>query len=203
MRGRFITFEGLDGAGKSTHIAAVKSAIEARGVVTIGTREPGGTPLAEQVRSLILGEPMDPLTETLLVFAARQNHLNEVIVPALNRGHWVVCDRFSDASFAYQGGGRGVDKSKIEALERWVHADVQPDLTILFDVPYAVARGRIGSSRELDRFEREAEDFHERVRRAYLERAAASSGRMIAIDAAQSAEIVRERVLATLQRLFR
>jgi dTMP kinase len=203
MRGRFITFEGLDGAGKSTHIAAVKSAIEARGLVTIGTREPGGTPLAEQVRTLLLGESMDPLTETLLVFAARQNHLNEVIFPALNRGDWVVCDRFSDASFAYQGGGRGVDRSKIEALERWVHADLQPDLTILFDVPYEVARGRIGSSRELDRFEREAEDFHDRVRRAYLERAATSSGRIIAIDAAQSAEIVRERVLATLERLFK
>jgi dTMP kinase len=202
IRGRFITFEGLDGAGKSTHIDAVKSAIETRGFATVGTREPGGTPLAEILRGLILAEQMDPLTETLLVFAARQNHLSEVIAPALDRGHWVVCDRFTDASFAYQGGGRGVPNARIDALEQWVHADLQPDLTLLFDVPFEVAHGRIGSTRQLDRVEREAAEFLERVRRAYLQRAAAAVERIVVIDAAQSPEVVRARVLAALDRLF-
>jgi dTMP kinase len=201
-RGKLITFEGLDGAGKSTHIDAVMSRIEARGMVAIGTREPGGTPLSEKIRELILGDPMDPLTETLLVFAARQNHLSDVILPALQRGDWVVCDRFTDASFAYQGGGREVPKAKIELLEQWVHAELQPDLTLLFDVPFEVARNRIGSTRNLDRFEREAGDFHERVRKAYLVRAQESAGRVAVIDAARTPEVVRKQVLATLDRLF-
>lgn len=202
MRGRFITFEGLDGAGKSTHISALKAEIEGRGIATLGTREPGGTPLAEKIRGLILGDPMDPLTETLLVFAARQSHLHEVIVPALSRGDWVVCDRFTDASFAYQGGGRGVNVSNIKMLEHLVHGQLQPDLTILFDVPFEVARGRIGGTRELDRFEREAAEFHERVRQAYLRRAAESVGRIVVVDATRPPDTVRESVIASVERLF-
>lgn len=192
--GKFITFEGLDGAGKSTHIAAAVELLRARGRTVVATREPGGTPLAEKIRTLLLGEPMDLATETLLMFAARQSHLAEVIRPALARGDWVVCDRFTDATYAYQGGGRGVAATRIEALEAWVQEGLQPDLTILFDLPYEVARQRISGDRQLDRFETEAADFHRRVRAAYQQRAEQAPQRFAVLDAAQDPATIRRAV---------
>lgn len=183
MRGKFITFEGLDGAGKSSHIGTVVSLLEGLGRTVASTREPGGTPVGEKLRTLLLGDEMDLETETLLMFAARREHLAKRIRPALDRGDWVVCDRFSDATFAYQGGGRGVSMTRIEQLEQWVHGDLQPDLTLLFDLPYAVARERIGNARALDRFEQEQADFHERVRAAYRLRAERFPQRIRVIDA--------------------
>lgn len=194
MKGRFITFEGLDGAGKSTHIADTAELLRRAGKTVLTTREPGGTPLAEKIRALLLSEPMDLASETLLMFAARQSHLAEQVLPALARGEWVVCDRFTDATFAYQGGGRGVALQKIEDLERWVQGDLQPDLTLLFDLPYEVARERIQQTRSLDRFEREQAEFHHRVRAAYLKRAEASRGRIQIIDAAQSVDNIHKQV---------
>ncbi len=185
-RGKFITFEGIDGAGKSTHIEGVANLIRARGLNVVSTREPGGTPLGEKLRELLLHEPMHLETEALLMFAARREHLAEVIEPALMRGDWVICDRFSDATYAYQGGGRGLDKQKFEALEQWVHGHLQPNLTFLFDLPPEVAGRRIAEQgRELDRFEQEKVDFHARVRAAYLERAAAAPQRICVINADQ------------------
>jgi len=184
MRGKFITFEGIDGAGKSSHIDGVCDLLRGRGLKVVSTREPGGTPLGEKLRELLLHEPMHLETEAMLMFAARREHLACVIEPALARGDWVVCDRFSDASFAYQGGGRGLDRHKLLALEHWVHDHLQPDLTLLFDLPFSVARERIAlQSRDLDRFEQERADFHERVRQAYLERAAAAPQRIKVINA--------------------
>lgn len=198
-RGKFITFEGIDGAGKSSHIAGVSNVIRSHGLTVVSTREPGGTPLGEKLRELLLHETMHLETEALLMFAARREHLIEVIEPALERGDWVVCDRFSDATYAYQGGGRGLDKTKFEVLEQWVHGHLQPDLTFLFDLPTAVAENRIAAQgRELDRFEQERSDFHVRVRQAYLERAASSSGRICIINADQSLEIIKKQVEETL-----
>lgn len=194
-RGKFVTFEGIDGAGKSTHIAGVTALIRAHGLGVVSTREPGGTPLGEKLRELLLHEPMHLETEALLMFAARREHLAEVIDPALARGDWVVCDRFSDATYAYQGGGRGLDRQKFAALEQWVHGHLQPDLTFLFDLPPAVAGERIAAQgRELDRFEQERGDFHQRVRQAYLERAAAAPQRFEVINANQPLEIIRKQV---------
>ena len=194
-RGKFVTFEGIDGAGKSTHIAGVTALIRARGLGVVSTREPGGTPLGEKLRELLLHEPMHLETEALLMFAARREHLAEVIDPALARGDWVVCDRFSDATYAYQGGGRGLDRQKFAALEQWVHGHLQPDLTFLFDLPPAVAGERIAAQgRELDRFEQERGDFPQRVRQAYLERAAAAPQRFEVINANQPLEIIRKQV---------
>jgi len=195
MRGKFITFEGIDGAGKSSHIAGVCDWLRGRGLTVVNTREPGGTPLGERLRELLLHEPMHLETEAMLMFAARREHLAAVIEPALTRGDWVVCDRFSDATFAYQGGGRGLDRHKLMALETWVHEHVQPDLTLLFDLPFAVARERIAlQSRELDRFEQERADFHERVRQAYLDRAAAAPQRIRVIDADRPLSEIRKSV---------
>ena len=183
-KGKFITFEGIDGAGKSTHIATVVDLLKARGLDVVSTREPGGTPLGEKLRELLLHEPMHLETEALLMFAARREHLALVIEPALARGAWVVCDRFSDATYAYQGGGRGLDKAKFADLERWVHGHLQPDLTFLFDLPPDVACERIArQGRELDKFEQERADFHWRVRQAYLERAAAAPHRISVVNA--------------------
>ncbi len=194
-RGKFITFEGIDGAGKSTHIAGVSTLIRAHGQVVVSTREPGGTPLGEKLRELLLHEPMHLETEAMLMFAARREHLAKLIEPALARGDWVVCDRFSDATYAYQGGGRGLDKAKFEVLEQWVHGHLQPDLTFLFDLPPAVAEDRItAQQRELDRFEQEHRDFHARVRRAYLDRAASSAGRICIINADQPLNIIKKQV---------
>lgn len=193
MRGKFITFEGIDGAGKSSHITGVCAFLEARGLRVLGTREPGGTPLGEKLREILLNDPMHLETETLLMFAARREHLARVIEPALERGEWVVCDRFSDATYAYQGGGRGLDRHKLADLERWVHGHLQPDLTLLFDLPFSVARERIAlQTRELDRFEQERADFHERVRQAYLERAASAPQRIQVIDASQRPEDIKK-----------
>ncbi|HET6718972.1 MAG TPA: dTMP kinase [Rhodocyclaceae bacterium] len=192
--GKFITFEGLDGAGKSTHIAAAVELLRAGGHAVVATREPGGTPIAEKIRALLLAEPMDLATETLLMFAARQSHLAEVIRPALAQGRWVVCDRFTDATYAYQGGGRGVSAARIEALEDWVQEGLQPDLTILFDLPFEVARQRIGGERQLDRFETEAADFHNRVRAAYQQRARQSPRRIAVLDATQDVDSIRRAV---------
>jgi dTMP kinase len=182
---RFITFEGIDGAGKSTHIEAVANLIRARGIELVVTREPGGTALGEELRALLLAEAMHLETETLLMFAARREHVAQVIAPALARGAWVISDRFTDATFAYQGGGRGVPREKIEALADWVHPGLNPDLTLLFDLPRDVAVGRLAGNRELDRFEIELTDFHERVRSEYLRRAQAEPARFRVIDANQ------------------
>ncbi|MBL8385340.1 MAG: dTMP kinase [Burkholderiales bacterium] len=182
-RGRFITFEGLDGAGKSTHVEATAERLRAQGREVVVTREPGGTALGEKLRELLLGEPMHLETETLLMFAARREHLAQVIEPALARGAWVVCDRFTDATRAYQGGGRGVDAEKIEVLARWVHPHTQPDLTVLFDLPPTAAMARLANARTLDRFESEKAEFHRRVRESYLALAARDPGRFRVIDA--------------------
>ena len=193
MRGKFITFEGIDGAGKSSHVEWLAGFLRQQGLVTHVTREPGGTELGEKLRELLLHSSMHLETETLLMFAARREHLAKVIEPALARGEWVVCDRFSDATYAYQGGGRGLDRAKLQQLEHWVHGHLQPDLTLLFDLPLDVARERIVlASRVLDRFEQERADFHERVRQAYLERAHSSPARIRVIDAQQSIEQIRK-----------
>ena len=199
MRGKFITLEGIDGAGKSTHLAWLADRLKSRGVVLRVTREPGGTPLGEKLRALLLDkdQPMHLETETLLMFAARREHIDKVVVPALERGEWVLCDRFTDATFAYQGAGRGVDRAKLAVLEQWVQGPLQPDLTILFDLPPAVGRARAGSIKTPDRFERENEAFFERVREGYLQRAAAAPARIRVVDATRSlAEVQSE--LATI-----
>jgi dTMP kinase len=194
-RGRFITFEGIDGAGKSTHIEAVAEWLREQGETVLLTREPGGTPLAEKLRELFLHEPMDALTEALLVFAGRRDHLHTRIAPALAAGTTVLCDRFTDATFAYQGAGRGFDLEVLAALEGWVQQGVQPDLTLWFDVPPAVAAQRRTAAREPDRLESEAEAFFDRVRSGYAARCAAAPGRMVRIDADAPVEQVRDAVL--------
>ena len=183
MTGRFITFEGIDGAGKSTHIEAVAARLRERGACVVLTREPGGTPLAERLREVLLHAPMDALTEALLVFAARRDHVQEVIAPALLRGDTVLCDRFTDASFAYQGGGRSFEVHRLATLEAWVHADVQPDLTLWFDLPADMAAERRAAARTPDRFEQQDSAFFNRVREGYVARAAASPQRIVRIDA--------------------
>lgn len=193
MKGKFITFEGIDGAGKSSHVEWLAAFLRERGKTVHVTREPGGTELGEKLRTLLLNDPMHLETETLLMFAARREHLARLIEPALTRGEWVVCDRFSDATYAYQGGGRGLDKAKFLALEHWVHEHVQPDLTLLFDLPLDVARERIVlASRVLDKFEQERADFHERVRQAYLERAHTNPSRVRIVNANQTREEIRK-----------
>ena len=193
MKGKFITFEGIDGAGKSSHVEWLAEWLRGQGKAVRVTREPGGTELGEKLRTLLLNDPMHLETETLLMFAARREHLAQLIEPALARGEWVICDRFSDATYAYQGGGRGLDRSKFLTLEHWVHDHVQPDLTLLFDLPLDIARERIAlASRVLDRFEQERADFHERVRQAYLERAHTNPSRMHVVDANNSLENIRK-----------
>ncbi len=198
---RFITFEGMDGAGKSTQIARTANWLRARGHTVLLTREPGGTPLGESLRGLLLHEAMHPDTEALLMFAARREHLAQVIEPALARGDWVLCDRFTDASFAYQGGGRGLDSARLEALEDWVQRGLQPGLTLLFDLPCEVAAQRLAASGgDPDRFEREQSDFFNRVRAAYLARAQADPGRMQVLDAARSPQEVSAQLEEILSR---
>ena len=203
LRGRFITFEGIDGAGKSTQIAATIDWVRKRGLDVVQSREPGGTPLGEKLRELLLHEPMHLETEALLMFAASREHLAKVIEPALEKGCWVVCDRFSDATFAYQSGGRGLPVEKFRALEAWVHPDLQPDLTFLFDLPPEVAAQRLARGRELaDRFESEQRDFFERVRNAYIELAEASAGRIAVIDSAREIQTVCTDVVKLLEARF-
>lgn len=188
----FITLEGLDGAGKSTHVDWIAQTLRNAGVDLLCTREPGGTALGESLREILLHQPMDLRTEALLMFAARNEHLQTVIRPALARGLWVLCDRFTDASYAYQGGGRQMGAASIQVLEEWVQGDFSPDLTFLFDVPLAVARERLGSGRGApDRFEREGAEFFERTRSAYHERVAAHPARYAVIDATQGIEAIR------------
>jgi dTMP kinase len=201
MAGKFITLEGVDGAGKSTHIPAIAALLRAQGKEVLITREPGGTPLGEKLRELLLHHPMHPETETLLMFAARREHLQQVILPALSRGAYVLSDRFTDASFAYQSGGRGLDEDKIKQLERWVQQDFQPDLTLLFDVPVSVSLERLAGTRDPDRFEREQADFFDRIRHAYLKRAAQFPERFRVIDSADTLENINkklEEVISTL-----
>jgi dTMP kinase len=199
-RGRFITFEGIDGAGKSTQIEVVANALRGRGVPIVITREPGGTALGEALRDLILHQPMSPAAETLLMFAARAEHLERVIRPALAAGQWVLCDRFTDATYAYQAGGRGMSAERIGELEQWVHPDLQPDLTLLFDVPPDVAARRLALARSADRFESEQVDFFANVRRAYVERAADQPKRFIVIDGTQAADVIGTRLHELMQR---
>ncbi|MFN6993165.1 MAG: dTMP kinase [Aquincola tertiaricarbonis] len=188
--GRFISFEGIDGAGKASHIEAAADWLRARGHEVLLTREPGGTPLAEQLRTLLLQSPMDALSETLLVFAARRDHLQARIEPALARGAWVLSDRFTDATFAYQGAGRGFDLAVLQQLETWVQQGRQPDLTVWFDLPPAVAAERRAAVRTPDRFEQQDLAFFQRVRDGYAARCAADAGRFVRIDSHQPKEAV-------------
>lgn len=197
--GRFISFEGIDGAGKTTHIDAVEQAWRAAGHEVVRTREPGGTALAESLRELVLHQPMDALTEALLVFAARRDHVQQVIAPALARGAWVLCDRFTDATFAYQGAGRGFDLQVLAQLEGWVQQGLQPELTLLFDLPPAVAAARLRDARQPDRFESLDEAFFERVRGGYLARQAADPQRFALVQADAAPQAVASQVRAALQ----
>ncbi len=198
---KFITFEGVDGAGKSTHLAWFADALRQRGLDVVVTREPGGTPLGEQLREILLNLDMNTGTEALLMFAARLEHIEQVIKPALRAGKWVISDRFSDASFAYQGGGRGLSWEKLSQLEQWVHPDLQPDLTLFFDVPVEVARQRLRAPDNarpngvsLDRFEQEHADFFERVRAGYHKRIQEHPQRFVVIDGAQTLEKVKQKL---------
>lgn len=194
-RGFFITLEGVDGAGKSTHVEGIAERLRARGGEVVVTREPGGTPLAERLRSLLLTEPVDPFPETLLMFAARADHVARVIRPALERGAAVVCDRFTDATRAYQGGGKGVSRGAILRLAEMVHRDVEPDLTLVFDCPYEVSRARLArAGRPADRFEGEDRVFFERVRQTYLDLAAGHPGRVRIIDGSQGIPEIKKQL---------
>lgn len=201
-RGVFLTFEGVDGAGKSTHVQWAVEQLKARGLNVVSTREPGGTPIGEKLRELLLKEAMGLECETLLMFAARAQHIQEVIRPALEAGHWVVCDRFTDATFAYQGGGRELGVARIAELEKWVHPDLQPDCTWLFDVPLEVARERLDRTREKDRFEQEANAFFLRTREVYLSRAAQYPERFTVIDSTAPIEEVRLQLTQTLNTMI-
>ncbi|WP_302172944.1 dTMP kinase [uncultured Hydrogenophaga sp.] len=203
QHGLFISFEGIDGAGKSTHIGALADAFRAQGRTVRLTREPGGTPLAEKLRELVLNDPMDPLTEALLMFAARRDHLQQVIEPALVAGEVVLCDRFTDATFAYQGHGRGFDLQVLSLLEAWVQARPddsvrQPDMTLWFDLPAEVAATRLASARVPDRFEAQPQAFFEQVSAGYAARARAAAQRFVRIDAHQPVERVAEQVRQAL-----
>ena len=192
-RGKFITLEGIDGAGKSTHLAWLVDFLKFHGKDVVATREPGGTPLGEKLRALLLSEPMHLETEALLMFAARREHLEKLILPALAGGKWVVSDRFTDASYAYQGGGRGLAPEKIMALERWVQGDFHPDITFVFDLPTETACDRLAKTGDApDRFERETQAFFERVRQSYLQRAVAEPSRIKVIDSNQSIAEIRK-----------
>jgi dTMP kinase len=200
--GKFISFEGIDGAGKSTHIGFVTSWLESHGKTVVSSREPGGTAVGEKLRELLLHEKMHLETEALLMFASRREHIAQVIAPGLARGDWVLSDRFTDASFAYQGGGRGLDLAKMEALEQWVHPHLQPDLTLLFDVPLDVARARLDATRTLDKFEQEQADFFAACRKEYLRRAAQFPERIVVIDSTQSIDAIRAQLAGILEKLL-
>jgi dTMP kinase len=200
-RGRFVTFEGIDGAGKSSHVEWFAERLRGRGRTVVVTREPGGTELAEAVRDWVLNRPMSMRVEALLVFAARQDHLDRVIRPALAAGTWVVCDRFTDSTVAYQGGGRGMPVEDIALLERWVHPDLQPDRTYLFDLDPGEAARRRQAARAADRFEAQDEAFFGRVRGAYLDRAARSPERFRRIDGARTIDSIRVELEADLAHL--
>lgn len=201
MSGRFITVEGIEGVGKSSHVSAIAETLKGQGHQVVTTREPGGSPVADRIRALLLdpeGEAPTSETELLLIFAARAEHLATRIEPALARGEWVVCDRFTDATYAYQGGGRHIARQRIAELESWVQGERRPDLTLLLDAPAETALERIGVRGSTDRFEREQLDFFERARTVYLERAQADPDRFRIIDATQSLDAVRAAVVATI-----
>lgn len=202
--GLFLTLEGIDGAGKSSHLDALEALFRAQGREVVRTREPGGTPLAETLRGLILEKPMDPLTESLLVFAARRDHIVQVIEPALVRGDVVLCDRFTDATFAYQGAGRGFDEAVLSTLERWVQAEagratlLQPHITLWFDLAPEIAAQRLAGARVPDKFEAQPVEFFSRVAQGYAARAAADAKRFVRIDASQSRDQVWQQVETAL-----
>jgi len=200
-KAKFITFEGIDGAGKSTHIPYVVYLLQSAGHQVVYTREPGGTELGEQLRSLLLHRQMHLETEALLMFAARREHIAQVIAPALARGEWVVSDRFTDASFAYQGGGRKLAIGKLEILEEWVHPDLQPDLTFLFDVPLEVARARLDAARDPDKFEQEQSDFFADTRNEYLRRAAQFPDRIKIINSDRPIYTIEEELRGIISTL--
>jgi dTMP kinase len=193
-RGRFITFEGIDGAGKSTQLAHLIDHLRAHGIEPLHTREPGGTPVGEALRTMILQQAMTPRAETLVMFAARVEHVARLIRPALDAGTWVVCDRFTDATYAYQCSGRGLAESDVATLEHWVHPDLQPDLTFLVDVDPSVAAARLAGNRAADRFESEPVEFFARVRAGYLDRARRHAHRFCVLDGAASASEVRSKI---------
>ena len=199
-RGKFITLEGIDGAGKSTHVAGVAEFLRARGKDVVLTREPGGTPLGEKLRAMLLSQTMNIDTETLLMFAARREHIAQVIAPALAEGRWVVSDRFTDATYAYQGAGGGIAEERIAAIERWVTDGLQPDLTLVLDVPVDVAFARLSRDRA-DRFESEQRSYFERVRAGYLERAAADPRRMRVLNGRMTAIEVKKEVEDIISRI--
>lgn len=201
-RGRFVTFEGIDGAGKSTQIAFVDGWLRRRGTDVLLTREPGGTPIGEALREMILHRPMQPRTETLLMFAARCEHVLSVIEPALAAGRWVLCDRFTDATYAYQSGGRGIPQADVAALARWVHPGLKPDLTLLFDLEPRIAAERLARAQRSDRFEAEQRDFFTRVREHYLARARAEPERFVVIDTAQDKPVVQALLVEAIGRLL-
>jgi dTMP kinase len=202
VTGKFITLEGIDGAGKSTHLAWLAERISARGVEVVMTREPGGTPLGEKLRELLLHEKMHPDSEALLMFAARAEHMQQVIRPALKRGAWVISDRFTDATFAYQCGGRGIAEERIAVLEAWVQQGMQPDLTLLFDAPLGVARERLDrNTPNADKFEREREDFFSRVRAEYLKRAETYPQRIKLINSADELDNIQKELEKIVSRL--
>jgi dTMP kinase len=197
----FITLEGVDGAGKSSHLDWLEDWFKARGREVRMTREPGGTPIGEQLRELVLHQAMHPETEALIMFAARREHVEQVIRPALDAGAVVISDRFTDASFAYQCGGRGLPEARLAVLEAWVHADLQPDLTLLFDLPPEIAAQRLANARAPDRFEREQVDFHARVRAAYLRRATQFPRRIQVIDGSREIADVRRQLADILEQV--
>jgi len=205
MHGKFITLEGIDGAGKSTHLEWLASFVRERGIIAVVTREPGGTALGEKLRALLLdkNEAMHLETEALLMFAARREHIDKVIAPALARGEWLLCDRFTDATFAYQGSGRGADWARLRTLEEWVQGGLQPDLTLLFDVAPGVGRQRAGSIKTPDRFEQERDDFFQRVRAGYLRRASENPSRVRVIDANSRIEQIQSELCEIMEPLCR
>ena len=200
-RGRFITLEGIDGAGKSTHLPWLKEVLERAGRRVWISREPGGTAVGERLRELLLHEPMSPLAETLLMFAARREHCEREIWPRLADGAWIVCDRFVDATYAYQGGGHGVALQTIAQLEQLTLGDFRPDLTLVFDVPIEVGRERLAVARPLDKFERQTGDFFARVRDTYLQRARAEPARMRVIDSTRPLEAIQTELRALVEAL--
>ncbi len=198
-QGKFITFEGIDGAGKTTQINALENWLKAQGVEVVRTREPGGTPLGEKIRGMLLYDDMDVTAETLLFFASRAQHIADVIRPALARGAWVLSDRFTDATFAYQVGGKNYSAEKVELLETLVQGTLQPDCTVLFDIDPTIAAKRLVTARAADRFEKEDVDFFTRVRNAYLLRAEKSNGRFLVLDASQTPEVITHELLTKAQ----
>ena len=202
MNSFFITFEGIDGAGKSTHINFVEKYLQDKHIPFISTREPGGTPLGEKLRNYLLNEDMDPYTETLLMFSSRMEHIKEIIKPNLDKGVSVLSDRFTDATYAYQQGGKGVNETFIHELKTLVHPNINPNITFLFDCPIEISLERLHSTRDLDKFEKEEKSFHQKVRDAYLTLAKAEPDRFVIIDSSQTIETIQIQIEQSLDKLF-